>query len=185
MHWADSGAFTGQISPPMLVACRVRWVIIGHSECRAYSGETDASVNRKVGAALAHGLTPIIAVGETLEEHAAGAAHDRVVAQIRAAFAGYTPAEVARSVVAYEPIWAIGTGKVDTPPGADATMGAIRAAVDGLQSVRILYGGSVKPDNIAAFVRQQHIGGALVGGASLEPVSFAALIGNAGKGVAA
>jgi triosephosphate isomerase len=185
MHWADSGAFTGEISPPMLLACNATWVILGHSERRAYAGETDATINRKIPAALAHGITPIVAVGETNEEHAAGLARDRVVAQIRAAFAGISAADAARCVVAYEPIWAIGTGNVDTPESANAIMGAIRGAVDGLAGTRILYGGSVKPDNIAALVGQEHIDGALVGGASLDPVSFNALLRNARKEVAA
>jgi triosephosphate isomerase len=185
MSWADSGAFTGEISPPMLLACGVGWVILGHSERRALAGETDEAINRKVTAALAHGLTPIVAVGETHEEHAAGLARDRVVAQTRAAFAGMSAADVARCVVAYEPIWAIGTGNVDSPQSANAIMGAIRASVPGLTQTRILYGGSVKPDNIAALVAEHHIDGALVGGASLDPASFAALIRNARKGVTA
>ncbi len=185
MHWADSGPFTGEISPPMLLACRARWVILGHSERRALAAEYDDLINRKVRSALAHGITPIVAVGETLEEHGAGLARERVVAQTRAAFAGIAPPEVARCVVAYEPIWAIGTGNVDNPADANAIMGAIRAAVDGLGAARILYGGSVKPDNIAALVGQEHIDGALVGGASLDPASFAALLHNARKGVAA
>ena len=185
MHWADSGAFTGEISPPMLLACRARWVILGHSERRALTGETDESINRKIVAALAHGITPIVAVGETHEEHGAGVARDRVVAQVRAAFTGRAVTEVAGCVVAYEPIWAIGTGVVDEPADANAIMGAIRAAVPGLGTARILYGGSVKPENVAALVSQEHIDGALVGGASLEPESFAALLRNARKGVTA
>jgi triosephosphate isomerase len=185
MHYADHGAFTGEVSPPMLVAVGARWVILGHSERRAYSGETDAAINKKIPAALAHGITPIVAVGETLEEHEAGLAISRVVSQIQAAFAGIAEADVARCVVAYEPIWAIGTGKVDSPTNANATMGAIRAAVAGLESTRLLYGGSAKADNIGALVAQRHIDGALVGGASLDPKSFAALLQNARKGVAA
>jgi triosephosphate isomerase len=185
MHWAESGAFTGEISPPMLLACGARWVILGHSERRAFAAETDELINRKIPVALAHGITPILAVGETSEEHAAGLARDRVVAQARAALAGLSATDVARCVVAYEPIWAIGSGKVDHPADANAIMGAIRAAVAGLAGARILYGGSVKPDNIAALVGQEHINGALVGGASLEPASFAALLHNARKGVTA
>jgi triosephosphate isomerase len=146
--------------------------------------ETDETVNRKVKAALAHGLTAIVAVGETQEEHNAGLARERVVSQIAAAFDGVTPADVARCVVAYEPIWAIGTGNVDSPANANAIMGAIRGAVTGLENTRILYGGSVKPDNIEALVAEEHIDGALVGGASLDPQSFNALIANARKGVA-
>lgn len=182
MHWADAGAFTGEIAPPMLLELGVRWVILGHSERRAGAAESDATVNRKVQAALAHGITPIVAVGETEDEHAAGLAAQRVVAQTRGAFAGVEPGAVARCLVAYEPIWAIGTGKTDTPESANRTMGAIRTAVAGLAGVRLLYGGSVKPDNIAAFVAQEHIAGALVGGASLDPASYAALLRNARKG---
>jgi triosephosphate isomerase len=185
MHWATSGAFTGEISPTMLVACGVGWVILGHSERRAFAGESDLTINRKISAALEHGITPIVAVGETHEEHAAGLARDRVVAQTRAAFAGFAAADVARCVVAYEPIWAIGTGNVEDPRDANAIMGEIRAAVDGLQSTRLLYGGSVKPDNIGVLVEQDQIDGALVGGASLDPTSFAALVRNARKGVSA
>lgn len=183
--WATKGAFTGEISPEMLVELGVGWVVIGHSERRAFFGELDERVNEKARAALAHGITPIVAVGETAQEHAAGGAVAKVQAQVRAAFAGMAPAEVARCVVAYEPIWAIGTGHADSPPEADAVMGAIRAAVDGLAGVRILYGGSVKPDNIAAFVAQPNIDGGLVGGASLDPASFAALLEGARKGVTA
>jgi triosephosphate isomerase len=185
MHWADSGAYTGEISPPMLVSCGVRWVILGHSERRAYCGEIDTTINKKIPAALAHGITPIVAVGETDAEHQAGQARDRVVAQIQAAFDGVSEADVTRCVVAYEPIWAIGTGNVDSPENANAIMGAIRSAVPGLQKTRILYGGSVKPDNIAALVGQEHINGALVGGASLDPKSFAALLRNARQAVTA
>ncbi|MGD0474622.1 MAG: triose-phosphate isomerase [Candidatus Velthaea sp.] len=185
MHWADTGAFTGEVSPPMLVACGVRWVILGHSERRAYCGEIDTTINKKIPAALAHGITPIVAVGETDAEHQAGQARERVIAQIQAAFAGVPEADVIRCVVAYEPIWAIGTGNVDSPENANAIMGAIRAAVPGLEKTRLLYGGSVKPDNIAALVAQEHINGALVGGASLDPKSFAALLRNARQGVTA
>jgi triosephosphate isomerase len=182
MHWAPQGAFTGEISAPMLVELGVRWVIIGHSERRAFFGETDERVNEKVQAALAHDLTPIVAVGETADEHAAGLARSRVEAQVRAAFAGFPPDAVARCVVAYEPIWAIGSGQPDTPESANAIMGAIRATVDGLQDARVLYGGSVKPENIADFVAQPNIDGGLVGGASLDPASFAALLDGARKG---
>jgi triosephosphate isomerase len=185
MHWADTGPYTGEISPPMLVACGVKWVILGHSERRAYCAEIDTTINKKIPAALAHGITPIVAVGETDEEHQAGRARERVIAQIQAAFTGISEADVTRCVVAYEPIWAIGTGNVDSPENANAIMGAIRSAVPGLAKTRLLYGGSVKPDNIAALVGQENINGALVGGASLDPKSFAALLRNARQGVAA
>jgi len=182
MHWASSGAHTGEVSAPMLVELGVRWVILGHSERRRDDAESDLSVNRKVIAALAAGLIPVVAVGETAEEHAAGLAAERVVAQTRAAFDGVASADLARCVVAYEPIWAIGTGKTDEPADANATMGEIRGAVAGLAHARILYGGSVKPDNIAALIAQPNIDGALVGGASLDPASFAAVLHNARKG---
>jgi len=181
--WAESGAFTGEIAPPMLVECGVTWVVIGHSERRHLFGELDYRVNEKAIAALAHGITPIVAVGETADEHAAGKARDKVVTQIRAALAGMPPSDVARCVVAYEPVWAIGTGNADSPEEADAIMGEIRAAVPGLENVRMLYGGSMNADNVTAFVRQPNIGGGLVGGASLEPSSFAALLEGARRGV--
>ncbi len=182
MHWAASGAYTGEISAAMLAELGVGWVILGHSERREAAAESDERVNRKVIAALAAGLIPIVAVGETAQEHAAGLAAERVCAQTRGAFDGVSAIDVASCVVAYEPIWAIGSGKIDHPVDANATMGAIRGAVDGLASARILYGGSVKPDNIGALVAQPNIDGALVGGASLDPASFAAIVHNARKG---
>jgi triosephosphate isomerase len=175
----DQGAFTGEISPGMLLDCGATWVILGHSERRAFCGETDAAVNRKVHAALHHGITPIVCVGETAADRARGRAHDHVAGQTVSAFSGVAPENVARCVVAYEPLWAIGTGIPDTPPAANGVMREIRAAVPGLERTRILYGGSVKPENIGAFVAQPHIDGALVGGASLDPASFAALLANA------
>jgi triosephosphate isomerase (TIM) len=183
MWYADSGAFTGEVSPVMLRDCGVGWVLLGHSERREYNGELDEAINRKITAALAHGMIPIVAVGESAEEHAAGRTHERVVSQIRGAFAGIPTADVARCVVAYEPIWAIGSGQTDTPESANGVMGEIRAAVAGLDNVRILYGGSVKADNIATFVAQPNIDGALVGGASLNAPSFAALLAKAAEGV--
>jgi triosephosphate isomerase (TIM) len=182
MSDADAGAFTGEISPLMLLDCGAHWVILGHSERRALCGETDAAVNRKVHAALRLGLTPIVAVGESADDHAAGRTHRHVAKQATAAFDGLTPDDVARCLVAYEPIWAIGTGLSDSPPAANNVMAEIRGAVAGLERTRILYGGSVKPDNIGSFVAQPHIDGALVGGASLEPQSFADLIANAQSG---
>lgn len=176
MSDAESGAFTGEISPLMLLDCGARWVILGHSERRANNGETDAGVNRKVHTALRLGITPIVAVGETAADHAAGRTHEHVVGQTTAAFAGVTPDGAARCIVAYEPIWAIGTGLSDSPPAANGVMEQIRGCVAGLERTRILYGGSVKPDNIGAFVAQPHIDGALVGGASLGAQSFCDLI---------
>jgi len=176
---AESGPFTGEISPLMLLDCGARWVILGHSERRANNGETDAGINRKVHTALRLGITPIVAVGESAADHAAGRTHAHVVAQTNAAFDGVTAVDVARCIVAYEPIWAIGTGLSDDPASANDVMAQIRGAVAGLEQTRILYGGSVKPDNIGAFVAQPHIDGALVGGASLDPQSFAGLIAGA------
>ncbi len=148
-------------------------------------GELDERVNEKVRAALAHGITPIVAVGETADEHAAGRAREKVCTQTRAAFAGVARDDVARCVVAYEPIWAIGTGNADTPESANSVMGEIRGAVAGLRDVRVLYGGSMKPENLTAFVGQPNIDGGLVGGASLEPDSFAALLDAARAAVTA
>ena len=179
----DAGPYTGEISPEMIVDCGATWVILGHSERRATSGETDEDVQRKLEAALRIGLVPIVCVGESAADHAAGRAHDHVVAQTRAAFADIAPADARRCVVAYEPIWAIGSGTPDSPAGANGVMAAIRASVDGLQDARLLYGGSVKPENISAFVAQPHIDGALVGTASLEARSFAALLANASSAV--
>jgi triosephosphate isomerase (TIM) len=182
MSWAEQGPYTGEISPAMLNECGVAWVVIGHSERRALFGELDYRVNEKTKSALAHGITPIVAVGETADEHAAGQAHDKVCAQVRAAFDGIPPVDVARCVVAYEPIWAIGTGNADSPESANAIMGEIRAVIAGLAHARLLYGGSMNPGNAAAFVAQPNIDGGLVGGASLEPASFAALLDEARAG---
>jgi len=183
--WADEGAFTGEISPVMLVECGVRWVVIGHSERRAMFGELDERVNEKAMAALAHGITPIVAVGETAEEHAAGLARDKIRAQVAAAFAGMPAAHVARCVVAYEPIWAIGSGHAESPAEANRVMGDLRDVVEGLANCRLLYGGSMNPHNVTAFIEQPNIDGGLVGAASLEPGSFAALLEGARQGVLA
>jgi triosephosphate isomerase len=185
MNWADSGAYTGEISPLMLRELGVAWVVLGHSERRTLFGELDERINAKVHSALRCGITPIVAVGETAADHAAGHARERVEAQIHAAFASVSAEDAARCVVAYEPIWAIGSGVPETPADADAVMGAIRASAPGLADARILYGGSVKPQNIAAFTAQPNIDGALVGGASLDPASFAALLDGARRGVEA
>ena len=183
--WADQGAFTGEISPLMLSECGVSWVVIGHSERRALFGELDFRVHEKAVAALARGITPIVAVGETAEEHAAGGALEKVCAQLHAAFDAMSVSDVARCVVAYEPIWAIGTGKADTPESANALMGEIRLAIQGLEHAHLLYGGSMSPGNVAAFVAQPNIDGGLVGGASLQPESFAALLDGARAGARA
>jgi len=176
MHESDHGAFTGEISPVMLRDVGVAYVILGHSERRAFCGESDAAVNRKVRAALNHGLTPIVAVGETAAEHARHETVRIVTFQTRAAFEGVDPSDVARCVVAYEPIWAIGTGLVDHPDNANATIGAIRGCVDGLAGARLLYGGSMKSDNAAALLAEPHIDGGLVGGASLNAPGFLGIV---------
>jgi triosephosphate isomerase (TIM) len=176
MHEGDHGPYTGEISPIMLRDVGVRYVILGHSERRAGCGETDAGVARKVRAALAHGLTPIVAVGETEEEHRRNETLRRVTHQARAAFEGLAPAEVARCTLAYEPIWAIGTGLTDEPESANAVLGAIRNCVEGLENVRLLYGGSMKGENAPALMAQPNIDGGLIGGASLSAASFLAIV---------
>jgi triosephosphate isomerase (TIM) len=175
MYWEEEGAYTGEISPRMVQEL-CQYVILGHSERRAYFGETDEQVNRKIRAALAHGLTPIVCVGETEEQHDAEQTEKVVGGQIRDCLAGLTAHEVTQLVLAYEPIWAIGTGKAATAAGAGSVIGlTIRGTISALydedtaQAVRVQYGGSVKPDNIAEFMAHPDIDGALVGGASLKP----------------
>jgi len=181
-HWEPKGAYTGEVSPPMLAKLNVSLVIVGHSERREYFGETDEIVNKKVKAVLGEGMTPIMCCGETLEEREAGAAESKVEGQIRAGLAGVTPEHVGSMVIAYEPIWAIGTGRTATAEDAQAMCAHIRAVVasefgaEAGESVRIQYGGSVKPGNIAELMAQPDIDGALVGGASLDPDEFAAIV---------
>lgn len=182
MYFEEQGAFTGEISPLMLAEL-CRYVILGHSERRQYFGETDEGVNKKAKAALAHGLTPIICVGENLEQNRAGETVAFVGGQVRAAFAGISAGDAARIVIAYEPIWAIGTGVAAVPAEVNRIIGlSIRGALADLygeavaQSLRVQYGGSVKPDNMADFAVQSEIDGALVGGASLKADSFAAIV---------
>jgi triosephosphate isomerase len=176
MHELAHGPYTGEISPVMLCELGVRWVILGHSERRAYYSETDDAVGHKVRSALAHGITPIVAVGETATEHEENQTLSKVTLQARAAFAGLPATEVARCVVAYEPIWAIGTGLVDEPESANAVITEIRASVAGLESTRMLYGGSMKGENAAALLAQPEIDGGLVGGASLNAASFLSIV---------
>ncbi len=180
MHWELRGAFTGEISAPMLREFDVTHVILGHSERREFCAEADFTVNLKVKTALAEGLTPIVAVGETLLERDAGITDERVVSQIRAAFNGVSSDELARVAVAYEPIWAIGSGRSCDPEEAGRVCGTIRAALPGLARTPILYGGSMNAENASAYVAQRDINGGLVGGASLDPATFAALVANAG-----
>ncbi|MGB6601655.1 MAG: triose-phosphate isomerase [Candidatus Cybelea sp.] len=179
MHWQLQGAFTGEISAPMLREFGVTHVILGHSERRAYCGETDATVNLKVRTALEQGLTPIVAVGETLEERKAGLTDERVVAQTRGAFDGVPRSALAAVVIAYEPIWAIGTGENCDSAEADRVMATIRSCLNGLETTPILYGGSMTAANVISYIARPNINGGLVGGASLDPNGFAALIANA------
>jgi len=179
MHWELQGPFTGEVSATMLLEFGVSHVILGHSERRAYCDETDRSVNLKVSTALAQGITPIVAVGETLEERNAGQTDDRVIAQTRAAFDGIARSLLDRVVLAYEPIWAIGTGRNCEPGEADRVMSVIRDCVSGLENTPILYGGSMKPENVASYMERPSVNGGLVGGASLDPNGFAALVENA------
>lgn len=182
MHWEPSGAFTGEISGAMLMDAGAAYVILGHSERRQYFAETDETVNKKVRAAYAYGLTPIICVGEKLEEREAGSTKDVCRLQTVRALEGLTPAQAASAVIAYEPIWAIGTGKSSTAEDANEVIGYIRSCVaeqfgpEAAAQVRIQYGGSVKPSNIKEFMSCDEIDGALVGGASLEPASYIALV---------
>ena len=182
VYWKDQGAFTGEVSPPMLSKLNVSYVIIGHSERRQLFGETDEEVNQKLKAVLKHEMTPIVCVGETLEEREVGHTDERVDGQVRAAFAGVRSAGAALSVIAYEPIWCIGTGRNATPEDANATIAVIRAVLrdvfnaETAAAIRILYGGSVKPGNIADLMAMPEIDGALVGGASLDPDDFARVV---------
>jgi triosephosphate isomerase (TIM) len=177
----DSGAYTGEVSGAMLAKLGCTWVVVGHSERRQHHGESDELVGRKVQAALRHGLTPILCVGEGLDVREAGGHVAHCVGQLTRALEG-VPADSARGiVVAYEPVWAIGTGKVATPEDAQEVCGALRAALAAhypgelADGVRVLYGGSVKPDNAAAIMEQPDVDGALVGGASLDAADFAAI----------
>jgi triosephosphate isomerase (TIM) len=182
LHWAKEGAFTGEVSAPMLTAIRVTHVIIGHSERRQYFNETDDTVNRKLETALENGLTPIVCVGEVLEEREAGLTEDVLRRQCVRAFNGISAKKAAKLIVAYEPVWAIGTGKTATPQMAADAHTVIRHEVgksfgdDFADALRILYGGSVKPDNATALMAEGEIDGALVGGASLDPACFATIV---------
>lgn len=182
MHWEEQGAFTGEVSPVMLKEFGVTYVIIGHSERRQYFNETDETVNRKVMAALGHGLVPIVCVGETLEEREAGKTAEVVRVQTAGALKDLTADQVKGIVIAYEPIWAIGTGKSSTAQDANDTIRTIRGVIastfgqDAAEAVRIQYGGSVKPETVESFLRESDIDGALVGGASLTVDGFAGLV---------
>jgi len=182
LHWEREGAFTGEICTSMLVAVGVTHVIIGHSERRQYFGETDDTVNLKLKSALEAGLTPIVCVGEVLEEREANLTDDVLRRQCLRAFHAVSAKKAVKLVVAYEPVWAIGTGKTATPQMAADAHSIIRAEAakafgdDFAAQLRILYGGSVKPENAKALMSEEEIDGALVGGASLDPKSFAAIV---------
>jgi triosephosphate isomerase len=186
MHFEESGAFTGEVSPAVLKDLGVTYVVLGHSERREMFNETDESVNKKVKAAFKYDLTPIICVGETLEQREANQTMDLVADQVTKALDGLTEDQVKQSVIAYEPIWAIGTGKTATSEQANEVCAHIRKTIasvvssDAAEAVRIQYGGSVKPENIDELLQQSDIDGALVGGASLEADSFLKLV-EAGK----
>ncbi len=181
-HWEDKGAFTGEVSPTFLAKLNVEYVIVGHSERRELFGETDEMVNQKAKAILKLGMTPIVCCGETLEEREAGGTDEKVAGQVTAGLKGIKPEQVAGLVVAYEPIWAIGTGKTASAEDAQAVCAFVRATVaevagaDAAASVRIQYGGSVKPGNAAELMSQPDIDGALVGGAALVAEDFAGIV---------
>lgn len=185
VHWEESGAFTGEISAQMLKEAGVEYVIIGHSERRQYFGETDETVNKRLKAALKAGLKPIVCIGELLEEREAGKTEAVLTKQIKEGFAGISSDDMKKTVIAYEPVWAIGTGKTATPEMAEDAHRYIRKELSGMfgsdtaEAVRIQYGGSMKPDNSAALAAQPDIDGGLIGGASLKADSFAELIKNA------
>jgi triosephosphate isomerase len=181
-HWEEKGAFTGEVSPAALRKLDVAYVIAGHSERRELFGETDDVVNRKVRAILQWDMTPILCVGETLDEREAGTTEAKVTGQVEAGLSGLSDEQVAGLVIAYEPIWAIGTGRTATPEDAQAVCRTIRATVGGIsgaaagEALRIQYGGSVKPENAADLMACPDVDGALVGGASLESEAFAAIV---------
>lgn len=182
MHFAESGAYTGEISPSMLETTGVSYVILGHSERRQMFNETDEAINKKIAAALKHDLTPIVCCGETLEERKANKVEEILNRQITKAYENISPEDVVKTVIAYEPIWAIGTGETATPEQADDACGFIRSVIERLYSkqvaeqIRILYGGSMKPSNVKELIEKENIDGGLVGGASLDPESFLQLV---------
>ena len=182
MHFEESGAFTGEVAPGMLEAMGIDYVVLGHSERREYFNETDEALNKKVKAAFAHNLVPILCCGETLEQREAGVTNDFIACQIKVDMAGLTNEQAEKVVIAYEPIWAIGTGKTATKEQANETISAIRKVVEGMygkevaDKVRIQYGGSVKPNTIKDQMAMSDIDGALVGGASLAAADFSAIV---------
>jgi triosephosphate isomerase len=182
VYWEREGAYTGEVAAGMLLDAGCLYAIVGHSERRQFFGETDETVNRKARAAVAAGLHPIVCVGETLGERDAGQAAAVVRRQVRSGLAQLTDSDLSPIIVAYEPVWAIGTGRTATPDVAAEMHGEIRKTIqeiwgkDAAQAMRILYGGSVKPNNISELMQREDIDGALVGGASLDPASFASIV---------
>lgn len=182
MHFEENGAFTGEISPIMLKDLGVEYVIIGHSERRQYFNETDETVNKKLKAAFTHGLIPILCIGESLEEREANITEEILAKQVKLDLNGITSENVKEMIIAYEPIWAIGTGKTATADDANETIGFIRKAIEKLygsevsEAVRIQYGGSVKPSTIKEQMEKEHIDGGLIGGASLKAQDFSAIV---------
>lgn len=182
VYWQEKGAFTGEISAPMLERLGVQYVIVGHSERRQYFGETDETVNKRVRAVLNSEMTPVVCVGESLEQRDAGEAVNVVAEQLKGALARFSAEQVGKVVVAYEPIWAIGTGRTALPDDSGAMADLIReelirlADSEAAGGVRILYGGSVNPANVSDIMAKRNINGALVGGASLNPDEFAAIV---------
>jgi triosephosphate isomerase len=182
LHWEREGAFTGEVSASMIRDAGAQWVIVGHSERRTLFGDTDETVNRKVRAAITATLTPIVCIGETLQEREANRTLEILDRQIKAGLDGVTGSELAALVVAYEPVWAIGTGRTATPAQAQQAHEHIRTrltqwfGLDAASRCRVLYGGSVKPDNIAALMAQPDVDGALVGGASLDADGFTLIV---------
>jgi triosephosphate isomerase len=181
MHWADSGAYTGEVSPTMIKDAGCDWVILGHSERREYFHESDKDINHKTHVAIEHDLKPIVCIGETLEEREDERTLQKVEFQVRAALAGVNKSDIKKVVIAYEPIWAIGTGKTASPEQAQEVHADIRSMIadiygqEAADAIRILYGGSVKPHNIAEIIAQPDVDGALVGGASLKVDSFVSI----------
>jgi triosephosphate isomerase (TIM) len=186
MHWEEKGAFTGEVSPAMLAEIGIDGVVLGHSERREYNGETDRALQQKVPAALAAGLRPILCVGETEEERERGETQRKLRHQVQEGLEKVPSEQLAEVTIAYEPIWAIGTGRVATPEIAQEAIAFVRALVgdrsrEAAEQVRVQYGGSVKPDNAAEILAQPDVDGALVGGASLDPEGFARIVAAAAR----
>ena len=181
-HWAETGAFTGEIGPSMLLTIGCRWVILGHSERRQLFGETDEGVNKRLLSVLGVGMNPIVCIGETLEERDGGQVEDVVLGQLDRSLSGLSPQQARATTIAYEPVWAIGTGRTATPDQAEEVHAMIRHRLcnsfgdETAQQMRLQYGGSVKPDNAAELFGQENIDGGLIGGASLDAESFAAIV---------